>query len=131
MILVDSSVWIDYLRGNATAPVEKLESLLGIAPLAVGDLILAEVLQGCGSEKEFDSVRTLLFGLVVVDLCGAELAVQSARHFRTLRQHGITVRKTIDCIIATRCVVDDLELLHDDRDFDAYEKHLGLRCVAC
>lgn len=131
MILVDSSVWIDYLRGASTAQAEKLDSLLGAVPLAIGDLILTEVLQGCKSDKEFGEVRRLLSTLSNVNLGGIELAIEAARNFRKLRAKGITVRKTIDTVIATRCIMDRYELLHSDRDFDAFEAHLGLRCVRC
>ena len=131
MIVVDSSVWIDYLRGTPTPQADKLDSLLGTVPLAIGDLILAEVLQGCGSDKAFNEVRRLLSSLTVVNLGGIDIAVQAARNFRTLRSMGVTVRKTIDTVIATRCIVDQHELLHSDRDFDAFQTHLALRCVAC
>ena len=131
MILVDSSVWIDYLRGTATPQAEKLDALLGIAPLAIGDLILAEVLQGCSTDREFNEVNRTLATLHTVNLGGFELAIEAARNFRRLRALGVTVRKTIDTVIATRCIVDGLELLHCDRDFDPFEQHLGLRCVRC
>ena len=130
MILVDSSVWIDYLRGVATPQAEKLDALLGTEPLAVGDLILAEVLQGCGSEREFNQVHQALDAFTLVELGGKEVAIQAARNFRTLRSKGVTVRKTIDTIIATRGIFDGHSLLHADRDFDAFEAHLGLRVVS-
>jgi predicted nucleic acid-binding protein len=130
VILVDSSVWIDYLRGVATPQADKLDSLLGTEPLAVGDLILAEVLQGCGSEREFSQVRQALDAFTLVELGGKEVAIQAAKNFRTLRAKGVTVRKTIDTIIATRCILDGHSLLHADRDFDAFEAHLGLRVVS-
>ena len=131
VILVDSSVWIDYLRGVETRQAERLDVLLGVEPLAVGDLILAEVLQGTTSEKHFKEVMRLMTSLDVVQLGGYAVAVEAARNFRALREKGVTVRKTIDCIIATRCIMDKLELLHSDRDFDPFEQHLGLRCVRC
>ena len=131
MILVDSSVWIDYLRGNATPQAEKLDTLLGTVPLAIGDLILAEVLQGCASDRAFNEVKRTLAALNTVHLGGFELAIEAAQNFRRLRALGFTVRKTIDTVIATRCIVNGLELLHSDRDFDAFEQHLGLRCVRC
>lgn len=131
MILVDSSVWIDYLRGTPTPQADTLDGLLGAVPLAIGDLILTEVLQGCKTDKAFNEVRRLLSTLSVVSLGGMDLAVEAARNFRKLRAMGITVRKTIDTVIATRCIVDRYELLHSDRDFDAFEAHLGLRCVPC
>lgn len=131
MILVDSSVWIDYLRGTVTPQTDTLDSLLGVTPLAIGDLILTEVLQGCPTDREFQAVRKTLEALTWVTLGGPDVAVLAAKHFRQLRARGITVRKTIDTVIATRCIVDGLELLHGDRDFDPFEKYLGLRCVSC
>ena len=131
MILVDSSVWIDYLRGAPTPQADKLDSLLGSVPLAVGDLILTEVLQGCGTDREFNEVRRLLLHLTIVPLGGQDVAIEAARNQRRLRALGLTARKTIDTVIATRCIVDKLDLLHSDRDFDPFEKHLGLRCVPC
>jgi predicted nucleic acid-binding protein len=129
LILVDSSVWIDFLRGTATPQADKLDALLGVAPLAIGDLILTEVLQGCGTDKEFNSVRRLLSTLHLVVLGGPDAAIQAAKNFRKLRSLGVTVRKTIDTVIATRCILDGHELLHSDRDFAAFEKHLGLKVV--
>ena len=129
MILVDSSVWIDYLRGVETKQTDRLDGMLGLEPVAVGDLILAEVLQGTTTDKDFKDVLKLLEGLDVVPLGGQAVAVQAARHFRALREKGITVRKTIDCIIATRCIMDGMTLLHSDRDFDPFVAHLGLRSV--
>jgi predicted nucleic acid-binding protein len=130
VILVDSSVWIDYFRGVETPQVDKLDSLLGKEPLAIGDLILAEVLQGCGTERDFNQVRRVLEAFTLVDLGGKDVAIQAAKNFRALRARGITVRKTMDTIIATRCILSAYPLLHADRDFDAFEMHLGLRVVA-
>nr|WP_321474459.1 PIN domain nuclease [uncultured Paludibaculum sp.] len=126
---MDSSVWIDYFRGAVTPQTEKLDSVLGQEPLAVGDLILAEVLRGFSGEQDFEEARRLLTSLEVVDLGGQEVAIQSARNFRTLRALGVTVRKTIDTVIATRCIESGYHLLHNDRDFDPFAKHLGLRVV--
>lgn len=131
MILVDSSVWVDYLRGTSTPQTDKLDGLLGSVPLAVGDLILTEVLQGCATDKQFNEVRRLLLNLTMVPLGGEQVAIDAARNHRRLCSLGVTVRKTIDTVIATRCIVDKLELLHSDRDFDPFERHLGLRCVVC
>ena len=131
MILVDSSVWIDFLRGTVTPQAQKLDSLLGVTPLAIGDLILTEVLQGCGGDREFNKVRRLFSSLTMVTLGGSDVALEAARNFRRLRTLGVTVRKTIDTVIATRCMLDRHELLHSGRDFDAFEAHLGLRCVKC
>ncbi|MDR0779604.1 MAG: PIN domain nuclease [Pseudomonadales bacterium] len=127
MILIDSSVWIDYFRGKATAEANKLDMLLGTQPLAIGDLILTEVLQGFGSDKEFNEAKKLLLTLEVVDLGGRDLAIQAAKHYRALRKLGITVRKTIDTIIATRCIENRFSLLYSDRDFDPFVTHLGLQ----
>ncbi|MCK0509971.1 type II toxin-antitoxin system VapC family toxin [Aromatoleum buckelii] len=127
MILVDSSVWIDYFRGTVTPQTEKLDSLLGVEPVATGDLILAEVLQGFSSERDFNQAKKLMTALVIIDLGGQEIAIQAARNFRSLRALGVTVRKTIDTVIATRCIESGLALLCSDRDFDPFVKHLGLR----
>jgi hypothetical protein len=129
VILVDSSVWIDYFRGTATAQAEKLDSLLGAELLAVGDLILTEVLQGFGSDRDFNQAKKLLTSLTVIPLGGQAIAIQAARNFRTLRALGVTVRKTIDTVIATGCIESNHALLHSDRDFDPFVEHLGLRSV--
>lgn len=126
MILVDSSVWIDYFRGTVTPQTEKLDSMLGVEPIATGDLILTEVLQGFTTERDFNQARTLMTSLVIVDLGGQEVAIQAARNYRLLRALGVTVRKTIDTVIATRCIESGLTLLYSDRDFDPFVEHLGL-----
>lgn len=127
MILVDSSVWIDYFKGSITPQTEKLDRLLGAEPVAIGDLNLTEVLQGFADNRDFEIARKLLTSLTVVELGGQEVAIQAARNFRTLRALGVTVRKTIDTVIATRCIEDGYDLLHADRDFDPFVEHLGLR----
>ena len=127
MILVDSSVWIDYFRGTQTPQTEKLDGLLSSEPIAVGDLVLTEVLQGFGSERDFNQARSLLTTLLVVELGGQDIAIQAARNFRILRAQGVAIRKTIDTIIATRCIESGFILLHSDRDFDPFVQHLGLR----
>jgi predicted nucleic acid-binding protein len=129
MILVDSSVWIDYFRGVPTAASEKLDSLLGNEPLAIGDLILAEVLQGFRHDREFNLAEKLLRSFTVIDLGGREIAIRAAKNYRALRRLGITAHKTIDTIIATRCIESGYTLLHSDRDFDPFVEHLGLRIV--
>lgn len=129
MILVDSSVWIDYFKGRATAQTGLLEGLLDSQELAIGDLNFIEVLQGCRVEKEFNEVRRLLGRLDIVVLGGEDVVVPAARNHLKLRQLGVTVRGTIDVVLATRCIVSDHRLLHSDRDFDSFEKHLGLKCV--
>ena len=127
MILVDSSVWIDYFRGTTTPQAEKLDMLLGTEPIATGDLILTEVLQGFISERDFSQAKKLLTSLTIVDLAGRSIAIQAAKNFRVLRSLGITVRKTIDTVIATYCIENELPLLYSDRDFEPFIEHLGLR----
>jgi predicted nucleic acid-binding protein len=131
VILVDSSVWIDYFRGAASPQAEKLDALLGKEPLAIGDLILTEVLQGFSNDRQFNAAKRLLGTLGFVVLGGEAIAVEAARNFRRLRALGITVRKTIDTIIATRCITSGYDLLHSDSDFDPFEEHLGLRAIRC
>ena len=130
MILVDSSVWIDFFRGTRTPQADRLDVLLGTTRIAVGDLILAEVLQGVRDEREFQQVRKTLDSFEQVDLVGRDIAIQAAKNFRRLRDLGLTVRKTIDTLIATRCIESNYALLHSDRDFDAFELHLGLQVVS-
>ena len=127
MIFVDSSVWVDYFRGVGTPEADKLDGLLGNEPLATADLVLTEVLQGIASDRDFNQAQELLTSLTVIDLGGRDIAVEAARNYRRLRALGITVRKTIDTVIATRCIEDDFALLYSDRDFDPFVKHLRLR----
>lgn len=127
MILVDSSVWIDYFRGEETPQTEMLDALLGSEPLAVGDLILAEVLQGFQKDRDFNHAKQILTSFQMVNIVDREIAIQAARNFRILRGHGLTVRKTVDTLIATRCIRNGLVLLHNDKDFDPFVTHLGLR----
>ena len=127
MILVDSSVWIDYFRGIDSPQSDRLDSLLGVELLATGDLILAEVLQGFAADRDFERARQLLLSLTTVTLGGPTVAVQAARNFRKLRVLGINVRKTIDTVIATFCIENGYALLFSDRDFDPFVEYLGLR----
>jgi predicted nucleic acid-binding protein len=122
-------VWIDYFRGTATQQAERLDELLGMDDLAIGDLNLVEVLQGFDSEGDFNRAKAMLTALTVVELGGQEIAVQAARNLRTLRRRGVTVRKMIDTVIGTWCIERGCFLLHDDRDFDPFVEHLGLRVV--
>jgi len=107
-----------------------LDGLLGQQPLAIGDSILTEVLQSFDKERDFNHARRMLTSLMVVELGGKEIAIQAAKNFRALRRLGVTVRKTIDTVIATRCIESGYELLHNDRDFDPFAKYLGLRVAA-
>lgn len=127
MILVDSSVWVDYFNGQATPQTSLLDSLLGSEPLAIGDLILAEVLQGFRSDADFHTAKELLTALTIYELLGVENAIASAEHYRTLRARGVTVRKTVDLIIATFCIRRSYPLLFSDRDFLPFVEQLGLR----
>jgi predicted nucleic acid-binding protein len=127
VILVDSSVWIDFFRGAETPQVALLDSLLGRSPLAVGDLIAAEVLLGVRDNREFKWVKQTLDAFDHIEIAGYALAVKAAENHRALRGMGITVRKTIDTLIATRCIEDGLTLLHADRDFQPFAQHLGLK----
>jgi predicted nucleic acid-binding protein len=129
MIFVDSSVWIDYINDLDAAHTEKLEQILGRREVVVGDLVLAEVLQGCSDPKLFkETVR--LFRLADFVVVGSyRIALEASRNYIALRAKGITIRKTVDTLIATRCIVDKYELLHNDRDFLPFEDHLGLKCV--
>lgn len=126
MILVDSSVWIDYFRGASTPQADKLDALLGSEPLLTGDMVLTEVLQGFTAERDFNDALRLLGSLELVDIAGRDIAVQAARNFRALRAKGVTVRKTIAALIATRCIESGYSLLYSDRDFDPFVEQLGL-----
>ena len=127
MIVVDTSVWIDYFRGLVTPQSDKLDALLGVEQVLTGDLILAEVLQGFVSDRDFNQARRLLASVPVIPLVSADIAFQAARNLRKLRTLGITIRKTIDTLIATSCIEKELSLLYSDRDFDPFVQHLGLR----
>ncbi|WP_168076498.1 PIN domain nuclease [Caulobacter sp. SSI4214] len=126
MILVDSSVWIDFFRGTATPQVERLDALLGVEPLAIGDLILTEVLQGFPRQSDFDQALAALSAFTLVEIAGHDIALQAARNYRALRGLGVTPRKTIDTLIATRCIESGHALLFSDRDFEPFVEHLGL-----
>ena len=129
MIVVDSSVWIDHFNGVATRETEILDTLLGVEPLVTGGLILAEVLQGFRDDRDFRMARAALDALVFEPMTGRDVALASARNFRVLRARGVTVRKTIDMLIATFCMERRHLLLHSDRDFDPIAEHLGLKTV--
>jgi hypothetical protein len=129
VVLVDSSVWIDYLRGATTRETQTLDSLLSEDAVAVGDLIVTEVLQGVRGDKTFDRVRDELEAFALVEIGGYNIALQAAKNYRALKARGISVRKTIDTLIATRCIEDGIPLLHSDRDFEPFVEHLGLKSV--
>lgn len=129
MILIDTSVWIDHLNNNHTDEVGALRRLVGVAPLLVGDLILCEILQGLRSDREAAMVEQALARFDMVSLVTPSLAVRAAANYRFLRGKGITIRKTIDLLIATFCIENRHALLHSDRDFDQIEAHLGLQVI--
>jgi predicted nucleic acid-binding protein len=129
MVVVDSSVWVDYFNGRVTKQTDLLDSLLGHELVVIGDIVLTEVLQGFRSDKDFRKAKRLLDSLIFKPMLGKELAVKSAENYRHLRKKGISVRKTIDVIIATFCIATGLPLLHDDRDFEPMEKYLNLKVV--
>lgn len=126
MIVVDSSVWIDFLNGRATRPVAALRAAFGKDEILVGDLMLCEVLQGLNGERSARQVESLLRRFQLVPMVGEAIAVAAARNYRVLRDQGITVRKTIDLLIGTWCIENRQPLLHDDRDFRPMVQHLGL-----
>lgn len=129
MTIVDTTVWIDYLRGAANPHTDWLDRELNRQRLGLTDLILCEILQGIGGDSTFTRVRRDLSRFEVFDTGGEAMAVAAARNYRLLRSRGHTVRKTIDCLIATFCLRERHSLLHRDHDFDPFEKHLGLRVV--
>jgi predicted nucleic acid-binding protein len=129
VILVDSSVWIDFFNGRESRPTDMLACLLRRRILLTGDLILAEVLQGFRHKRDLEAARNALLGLPYADMVGQEVALRSAQNYRLLRQRGVTARKTVDVIIATFCVRHGHVLLHADRDFEPMREHLGLRML--
>ena len=130
MILVDSSVWIDYFNGRKTWQTDLLENLFSNVPIIIGDLILTEILQGFRSDNDYKIAKSFLSDLPFRQIGGYQVAVQSAQNYRTLRKKGVTVRKTIDVIIGTYCILEDLPLLHDDRDFEPMVSHLSLKILS-
>ena len=129
MILVDSSVWIDFFNGRTTPQTHKLTTLLGETEVVVGDLVLCEVLQGARSDAHARALEKTLAEFDCVALLDPELAIAAAANYRKLRALGVTVRKTVDLVIGTFCLERGYELLHCDRDFDCMETHLGLRVL--
>ena len=126
MIVVDSSVWIDFLNGRKMRHIERLRAALGTEEIILGDLMLCEVLQGLDSERAARQVESLLRRFDVVPMAGDAIAVAAARNFRSLRRRGVTVRKTVDLLIGTWCIEHRKPLLHNDSDFRPMARHLGL-----
>ncbi len=127
MILVDSSVWIDFFNGTENTETDKLNEVLGLEEVVIGDLILVEVLQGFRSDTDYKAAKNVLTSLTVHDLLGKELAIKSANNFRKLRKKGITIRKTVDVIIATYCIENKIPLLFTDKDFIPFIDNLRLK----
>ena len=136
-VFVDSSVWIDHLRGTATAGTRALRGLLDAldpdagtgdpAEILVGDLVLLEVLRGVADDRQHDVTRAALLAFPQVRIGGTATALAAADHYRRLRRQGVTVRKAVDCLIAAWCIARDVPLLHADRDFTPFAEHCGLR----
>lgn len=129
MIVVDSSVWINYFNGKVTPQTLYLRDRANRKEIIVGDLILCEVLQGFRNNKDFDAARSLLLSFKFREIVGQTVALESVKNYRLLRERGITIRKTIDVLIGTFCIVNDFYLLHTDSDFDPMKIHLGLRVI--
>jgi hypothetical protein len=129
VIIIDTTVWIDYLGGSVNPYTDWLDRELHRRPLGLTDLILCEVLQGVRDESDFRRVRRELSRFAIYSTGGKELAIASAQNYRLLQARGHTVRKTIDCLIASFCLLDGHSLVHRDRDFDAFEQYLGLAVV--
>ena len=129
MILVDTSVWIDYFNGVASAQTDRLDAALDDGEVLMGDLILLEILQGIRSDRDYAATRTHLSALERVELFGRHMVERCADNYRTLRKKGITIRKTADVIIASFCIEKGVPLLFVDRDFVPFVDHLGLQAV--
>jgi hypothetical protein len=129
MVIVDTSVWIDYLNLAETPETAWLDQELSRQRLGLLDIVLAEVLQGAGAERQAQALQRELLKFEVFATGGVDLAVAVGRHYRALRRRGITIRKTIDVWIATYCILQNLTLLHKDRDFDPFEQYLGLAVI--
>lgn len=129
MIIVDTTVWIDYLNGVKTPQTDWLDTEVERQRLGLTDLILCEILQGVKNEEQATETRRELMKFEVMPMSGIDLAVAAAQNYRKLRAQGRTVRKTVDCLIATFCLLNGHALLHNDRDFDPFEEMLGLRVI--
>lgn len=129
MWIVDSSVWIDYFNGVATPQTDVLDAALGQRELGIGDIILCEVLQGFRRQRDFTRAQRALLTLPVFSIINTDLAIRNAENYRMLRRRGITIRSTIDCLIATFVIQQGFSLLHSDRDYTPFEEHLGLNIV--
>jgi len=129
MILIDTTVWVDYFNGYTTVETDFLDRILGLEDIIVGDIILGEVLQGFHKNTDFEQAKEKLGRFTQVSMLNPQIAVRCALNYRLLQKKGITVRKNIDCYIATYCIETGLMLLHSDHDFDPFENYLQLRVV--
>jgi hypothetical protein len=129
MIIVDTSVWVDYFNGKRSEETDSLDTMLGNQEILLGDLILTEILQGFQEDRLFREAQNMLESFPVVAMFGMQFAIKSAANYRTLRKRGVTVRKTIDVMIGTYCIEKHIPLLYTDRDFDPMVRHLGLQSV--
>lgn len=129
MVIVDTSVWIDYFRGVEAAHLHHLETVLLSTKVLVGDLIIVELLQGAKSDKSVAQIKKILQLLSCVNMVNERIAYKAAENYRYLRSNGITIRKTMDMLIGTFCIENNLVLLHNDRDFDPMEHLLGLKVL--
>jgi len=127
MIVADTSAWIDYFNGVLAPHTDRLDSDLETHIIIIGDLIIAELLQGFKTDKEYNTAKKIIEKFEYRDFVGKEIAMKTANNYRYLRKNGITVRKTIDVIIATFCIENEYQLIHNDKDFDPLEEHLGLK----
>jgi predicted nucleic acid-binding protein len=129
LIVADTSVWIDYVRGIAAPHTDLLDYELQHNRIVTGDLIIAEFLQGFRDDRDYEVAKGIMDALEYRDFVGKEIAIQAAHNFRILRKKGITIRKTVDVLIATFCIENDFKLIHNDRDFDPMEEYLGLKVL--
>jgi predicted nucleic acid-binding protein len=129
MILVDSSVWIDYFNGADLPHTRKVNEILGFQEIVVNDLVMTEVLRGFRIKKDFEDTLEVLDAFRFELVGGRDVAIQAARNFIFLRSMGFTIRKTVDSLIATSCILNGFQLLHNDRDFVPFETHLGLQTI--
>jgi len=129
MVMIDTSVWIDYLSGKDNQKTNQLNYLLNNELICIGDIILLEVLQGIRFDKEFERVSKLFHNLITHNVLNTEIAYKAAQNYRYLRAKGITIRKSVDCIISTYCIENDIILLHNDKDFIPFTKYLKLQVI--
>ncbi len=129
MLIVDSSVCIDFFNDKSTPQTDLLSQVIGRQEIGLSDIILCEVLQGFRAQSEFEGAREALLRFSVFPIGGVEIAIKAADYYRSLRRQGITVRKTVDCLLATFIIENGHSLLHNDRDFDHFVEHFGMPVI--